>query len=697
MAVCRAIWLVWSEREEKNNAKICPYSAGALRSFPNAPSFHNASCVPVGKNMIDHVTAIVLAYAATDALDVAEALAMLHVIPRGDNWAVTAAVLTLGLAELRPDLAVKHGHGPTCIPRYPRPLLIDAFPAVAEMAAKCSDLASLQWLHASLGPQSVCHEYWQSSGDAIAAVLSAAAAANQIAVLEWFSHLNPSKPLGMTTVAKIKTAAIKAGHLPVLEWLEEHGRDLDPNTILFAATRNGHLPIVQWAWDRIIQSTPLDGGSDTLAVDLVQRATAAGHVSVLAWLDDRIGPTLVDDRSPKEINTFIRWAYMNGCADVLEWWWVRLAPGRHDRLVTNDLPAAFGTLNDLKAAIPYTNVQVMEWVVAKIELHELYCLENEHGSTYVMVTLHQLLPRTFGWKASLPYLDWWWETCRVNGWMFPYLPRFAATAATAGKIDDLEWEWSHVPSDAELTSGDLQLFFGPLRNNQVCSLEWLWEKRDMFAGGWPTSLSKNIPMDLLGASTNMPLEITYLAALDWWSTHPGISKSDLQDLSRRAKPFSALELWCRAKAAHQKLGCEVVPLAEMESAVGSPMRLMSLHRLLSTQTMTLFPVQRSGYALLEVLTKIDSVSILEWIRAECKLSLEDLANVAPDALLGRTSAVPVLWWVKLLQEAKRPIVLPVEADMFHQGTLRVLTNRIAHLHLPIYVQDPTKPNGIAPY
>ncbi|KAI9220183.1 hypothetical protein BC828DRAFT_406043 [Blastocladiella britannica] len=644
--------------------------------------------------MIRDVANHVFAYAAANAPDRDAALAILHVLP-GAGYGVTDAVLSLGFPEFLPALAVKHGHA-HLVSRYPRSLLTDCFSDVFGAAAARSDFTTLNWLYLHFGPTSLCHAEWSPS-----LLLTRVTAGGRNDVLDWYHALSGVPKLRHSDIELMAYSIVTGEHMSVLAWLNEHQcRFLNIN-IITEACQYGKLAVLQWVWSQPTAPSIADPADLYHAQERALRcATDEGHVSVLEWMDQHFGPGMVDSMQSQDIESLIDGAFGSGHAAAVEWWWNRWQ--RHpnhldyhlrpeDEVAMDDTKndgsdgdedpgqlVEFGTLGGLVEAAPNMTRDIIEWVVAKLEHGDL--LYTDEDGDLIEPELKQLLPSEFEGLEPLDFLQWWWTTCKANDWPFHVASTFAAHTVRDNRTDVLEWAWDHVRSEAGFQSNEL--FYAAFdQRDDTCTLEWLWSKGSKLT--WPT-LSEHWK---LGTSRHLiggPLSKSVLIGLDWWYTHPGISVTELEDLARRAVPFTPFELWCRTKLVELPSGFSPLPLAAILNAHSSPLRTVML-------THTYFPQPDPNF---DRLISVDTVAATEWMRLASGITPQTVLELAPRAILGKHDAPVVMWWAKKLLDAGKRVVLPYPASQVANASRQLLKWQLVEAGVPVYVPAEDDVGGV---
>ncbi|KAI9219809.1 hypothetical protein BC828DRAFT_406366 [Blastocladiella britannica] len=101
--------------------------------------------------MIDHVSYIVLVYAAGATRTPEEAVEVLNVLPAARS-PLTLAVLSRGFREHDPSLAIKHGHAFTLLPHYPAHVLLHRVTETLKTAGALGDLTIIKFFWQLAGP-----------------------------------------------------------------------------------------------------------------------------------------------------------------------------------------------------------------------------------------------------------------------------------------------------------------------------------------------------------------------------------------------------------------------------------------------------------------------------------------------------------------------------------------------------------------
>jgi len=210
------------------------------------------------------------------------------------------------------DIAVKYGH--LHVLKWARAKGYECDDAVFHIAVEWGHVDVLQWLVANEGP-------WVYRSDAC----YLAASNGHVRILAW------TRSIGWRWSKWALGGAMRAGHLPILQWVVASDLEWDSEGVCMNAVRGSHLRILQWLKEQglpwhpdlclleALKATQLEtakwiAGAGGHSWDAVHCANAArqGDIRLLYWLRAQGCPW--DKRvCESPYSTVTKWALDNGC------------------------------------------------------------------------------------------------------------------------------------------------------------------------------------------------------------------------------------------------------------------------------------------------------------------------------------------------------------------------------------------------
>ncbi|KAI9217541.1 hypothetical protein BC828DRAFT_390920 [Blastocladiella britannica] len=276
--------------------------------------------------MIDHVSCVVLAHAAGASRTPEDALAVLNVLPASRSSPLElAAALSRGFKELRPALAIKHGHALTLLPRYPRHILFSSLNATLSAAASRGDLPTLRLLWKLAGPDTCGRPLWIQIRDH--RVVDLVIGSGKLDALDWLDQVTTAANLDLYWDKADWEKPAAKGYYHVLQWGLERGRlpALTVSIVLASTAERGEIFLLD-AWF----ATRLDKPGTVNAINYSRKSHLFfkdAPISSLEWWWTHIarGTELPD---PGPFCAIIDDCFCKEDTELLEWWWPRFLEHR---------------------------------------------------------------------------------------------------------------------------------------------------------------------------------------------------------------------------------------------------------------------------------------------------------------------------------------------------------------------------------
>ncbi|KAI9325553.1 hypothetical protein DFJ73DRAFT_767533 [Zopfochytrium polystomum] len=375
---------------------------------------------------------------------------------------------------------------------------------------------------------------------AVAKSLRRAAAAGHVHVLAWWRHHSPQLLVSGIQSAQLRFAIRSAaanGHVPVLEWCWEHYPDAleQRKSSLEAAADANQAAVVRWfeaigtPLDEILSLNFSDGalqlahlvrkrdagividhqrdatlstaynyaqtevlrwlrdnGVEDVGDGLPDFATSFGQVEVLRWWKREFQPAIGESPPP----FFVRVAYYQGYADVLEFWLESgglgnpldgriLLAARKGQVAVFEFIAKRGYRMDQSTADQVSEqasengrVGLLQWlrdnhfpvrfapetVANACEFGRLDVLDwwKSNGHPFVFDATWSKNGVLFLSRANRDLLDWWENSGLYVQWPSTVNLLSVFSTSSLGKVDALQWWWDKMPKQSP-SAGDFLL------------------------------------------------------------------------------------------------------------------------------------------------------------------------------------------------------------------------------------------------
>ncbi|KAI9216775.1 hypothetical protein BC828DRAFT_409120 [Blastocladiella britannica] len=436
-------------------------------AFPSAAELSSNGPSDMPLDTID-VVELVLCTAAAQVWSVRELADLAAVLPRP----ATSQVLSMIIARGHPRISVAQmcGSGAILPLHLLRRLDEGELADAAEAAAANGHVPILE--HFARVPL---------RSTVIKCIWMAASRAGRVDILEWAAVTWPEMPSSQMpdTVA----AATVHGRLRALEWWWAHARpapSIWPHWQLQLAADAGQLEAVRWWWSRRGQWAGVDGQPPT--IDLT-KATAAGHISVLAWAVRRVqtrairlafAPTALVD------------AVVHEHEALLDWWWaqarvekvtlpalVPLDQSWLDHEHDNMMPFRCNASEFMRAASTCGRVDLLDWIWARMPyLTDTSFFASECATESPSRTVSAAVVREMLVVAKTGAVMDWWVARAPPTHAVPRDDLAVGHSAHEANIGAIEWWEAKFPGVTGLHVDRAVMFW-----RDTAALDWWWERR----------------------------------------------------------------------------------------------------------------------------------------------------------------------------------------------------------------------------